>query len=663
MTATLSVSNGVITLTQTSGLTFHPGFGNGTATVVFDGTITDVNNALASVNYTSNVAFSGTDILTVTVNDNGNTGSGGPQQDSKTISISVGPVNHPPVNTVPGQQTVNEDTTLTFSSPINPISIADPENTGSNIYQVTLSVAHGALTLSSTAGLTFLTGDGTQDPTMTVQGTIAAINAALNGLQYLPSSNFNSLPPNGPDALVITTNDLGNSGPGGPLQTTSSVSISVNPVNDAPVITVNAPSPGGNTALEGQTFTFSGASSIVVSDVDAGTGNETVTLTVPAAQGTLSLPSHSGLSETGTQIPADSGSGSTPAWTNKTQMVFQGTLASINAALTSLVFTSVADFSGTATVTINVNDQGNTGSGGVLQATATSSVVYTDVNDAPTINPLQSSIAFLQSGSTQTFTNSSFFTGISVGSSFETAAGQRLTVSSLTFTNAALFATTPTSALNTAAFLAPNIPPATADLNFVIAANKSGSSTITVTLTDNGDTLNGGVNTVTKTITISVAPVNQPPSFGGFPATPLSATEDTSKQVTFSVADVDSNGASEQLTLSVSNGTLTVNTGVSSGVTPGQVSGQGTSTVVITAPIAAINTTLANATGLQYKGTQDFNNLRAINDLCTSIHCSPRGPATDWLQQSTIWATPVVLRKPPLRPSTSRWRRWMMPQR
>ncbi len=213
--------------------------------------------------------------MTVTVNDNGNTGSGGPQQDSKTISISVGPVNHPPVNTVPGQQTVNEDTTLTFSSPVNPISIADPENTGSNIYQVTLSVAHGALTLNGTAGLTFLTGNGTQDPTMTVQGTIAAINAALNGLQYLPSSNFNSLPPNGPDALVITTNDLGNSGPGGPLTDTSSVSIVVNPVNDAPVITVNAPSPGGNTALEGQTFTFSGASTIVVSDVDAGTGNET----------------------------------------------------------------------------------------------------------------------------------------------------------------------------------------------------------------------------------------------------------------------------------------------------------------------------------------------------------------------------------------------------
>ncbi len=37
--------------------------------------------------------------------------------------------------------------------------------------------------------------------------------------------------------------------------------------------------------------------------------------------------------------------------------------------------------------------------------------------------------------------------------------------------------------------------------------------------------------------------------------------------------------------------------------------------MVITAPINAINITLANSTGLQYKGNQDFNNLRAINDL------------------------------------------------
>ena len=279
--------------------------------------------------------------------------------------------------------------------------MADPESTGSNIYQVSLSVAHGVLTLSGTGGLTFLIGNGTQNSTMTFQGTIPNINAALNGMIYRGNLNFN-----GTDALVLTTNDLGNSCAGGPLQTTSSVAIIVNPVNDAPTVTVNAPS-GGNQALEGQSFTYSGASTIVVADVDAGdtaviSGNTTagklhVVLTVPAGTGTLTLVSHNNLTEVGTQAPLDTGTGSTAAWTSKTRMEFVGTVADINTALATLRLDTVADFSGNATITIAVDDQGNTGSGGTLSApTTTDTVFYTDVNDAPKITLAQSGFAFLQ---------------------------------------------------------------------------------------------------------------------------------------------------------------------------------------------------------------------------------------------------------------------------
>ena len=42
----------------------------------------------------------------------------------------------------------------------------------------------------------------------------------------------------------------------------------------------------------------------------------------------------------------------------------------------------------------------------------------------------------------------------------------------------------------------------------------SGSATITLTLQDNGGTANGGVDTSSpQTFTITVSPVNQPPSF------------------------------------------------------------------------------------------------------------------------------------------------------
>ena len=143
------------------------------------------------------------------------------------MGIIVTAVNEAPVNTVPGLQTTNEDT----AKAIFGLSISDPD-AGTNPVQVTLTVASGTLTLSSTAGLTFNAGaNGTSS--MTVTGTLANINAALNGLSFLPNLNFS-----GAATLTITTNDLGNTGSGGPLADTDTVAISITAVNDAPVNTV-----------------------------------------------------------------------------------------------------------------------------------------------------------------------------------------------------------------------------------------------------------------------------------------------------------------------------------------------------------------------------------------------------------------------------------------
>ena len=66
---------------------------------------------------------------------------------------------------------------------------------------------------------------------MTFRGTVAEVNAALSGLTYLGDANYN-----GPDTLQITTNDLSNTGDGGPLSDTDSIAITVIGVNDAPTI-------------------------------------------------------------------------------------------------------------------------------------------------------------------------------------------------------------------------------------------------------------------------------------------------------------------------------------------------------------------------------------------------------------------------------------------
>ncbi|MBX3680413.1 MAG: DUF4347 domain-containing protein, partial [Rhodocyclaceae bacterium] len=118
---------------------------------------------------------------------------------SMNVSVAAG---LPPANSVPGAQTTNEDLVKVFSSGNgNAISISDAD-AGSNPLEVTLTVTNGTLTLAGTAGLSFVSGDGTADATMTLRGTVASINTALNGLSYAPGANFN-----GGSTLTITTRD------------------------------------------------------------------------------------------------------------------------------------------------------------------------------------------------------------------------------------------------------------------------------------------------------------------------------------------------------------------------------------------------------------------------------------------------------------------------
>ena len=106
---------GTITLGTIAGLDFVSlgtlgvGAGDGSADTFmrFQGSSTDVNNALASLKYQN--AFNGAATITVTVSDQGNSGtdpgvSGGPndERDSETIFLNVTQVNTPPVNFVPG---------------------------------------------------------------------------------------------------------------------------------------------------------------------------------------------------------------------------------------------------------------------------------------------------------------------------------------------------------------------------------------------------------------------------------------------------------------------------------------------------------------------------------------------------------------------------------
>ncbi len=97
-------------------------------------------------------------------------------------------------------QSVDEDGTLTFSSGNgNAITVTD-ENAGTNSpFQIYLQVSNGTLTLSQTTGL-LIPGGANGSSFMTIQGTESDINAALQGMTYTPTGNYN-----GSDTLVVTT--------------------------------------------------------------------------------------------------------------------------------------------------------------------------------------------------------------------------------------------------------------------------------------------------------------------------------------------------------------------------------------------------------------------------------------------------------------------------
>src|SRR5262249_48252403 len=100
---------------------------------------------------------SGTASFSFKVEDNGGTANGAADPWSPaTMTANVSAVDDAPVNTVPGAQTINEDTTLVFSG-ARAISIADVDAAGA-AETVTLSVSHGTLTLGSISGLSFATG-------------------------------------------------------------------------------------------------------------------------------------------------------------------------------------------------------------------------------------------------------------------------------------------------------------------------------------------------------------------------------------------------------------------------------------------------------------------------------------------------------------------------
>ncbi|MFH1114214.1 MAG: cadherin-like domain-containing protein, partial [Pseudomonadota bacterium] len=383
---TLISNNGVMHLnTATVTPDYLEGTTNDSAYIRFTATLDEIDALLNGLKFTA--GSEGWANITVTCNDQGNTGVH-PQGyneglgDGDKIDIIVGNPDPPPsVNQAPTvaylpstNLAFNEDTTWTFSDAntwngsSTKISVSDPEfQVGVDDYYMAVKIRaiNGTVTLAYYEGneggydFSWLDGDGLNDGMVFFAGDQTALNAALNGMVFTPTANYN-----GPARVEVVVMDLGAEGVGviggipAPTMTGiglggKTVFMNINPVNDAPVNTI--PDPVTNPQSTGVdvdlVFDDLHGNRILMDDVDLdeGTGelrvglisNNGIMYLNPAAIGDLTF-----LEET------DNGSD---------YIRFTGTLEEVNAALDGLTFRPDTGYEGWANVTVTNNDMMNTG--------------------------------------------------------------------------------------------------------------------------------------------------------------------------------------------------------------------------------------------------------------------------------------------------------------
>ena len=261
-------------------------------------------------------------------------------------------------------------------------------------------------------------------------------------------------------------------------------------------------------------ITFTGGSGYVAAP--------TVTIALPPQ--TVNLTGISpGLGDTGQTVTIMAAS-------SNPQIIPTPTISYTNPATTgTLSFTPVLDATGSSLITVTVTDNA-----GLLSTQRTFTVNVISVNQAPTLSCHQQHHDHREFGAAVDRA-----LGITNG---DPNSGQSLTVTAAS-SNPALI---PNPAVTYTS------PSTTGTLTYTSAPNATGTAVVTVTVTDSGGTANGGVNSVSQTFTITVLPVNQPPTLNVIP-NPAAIFENSSTQNILLGGITAGPGQSETVTVSASS--------------------------------------------------------------------------------------------------------------
>ncbi|MEO6183336.1 MAG: Ig-like domain-containing protein, partial [Verrucomicrobiota bacterium] len=303
---------------------------------------------------------------------------------------------------------------------------------------------------TSTAPISFVISDAeTPGSGLAVSGVSSNTNlVSANGITFGGSDTNRTITltpvanQSGTTTITITVDD-------GTSTASSSFVLTVNSINDAPTL---------NSINDLAVNEDSGTGVVNLSAITSGATNEIQVLTITATSSNPSLIPNPTVTYTS---PNPNG---------------------------SISFAPLANTSGSATITVKVQDNGGTNFGGLDTFTRTFLVTVNPVNDPPTLNLLSPVTVEINSG-----TQIVSLTGITSGATNET---QVLTVTA-TSSNPALVPNP------TVTYTSPNTG---GSISFASLTNASGSATITVKVQDNGGTNLGGVDSVTQQFLFTAAP-------------------------------------------------------------------------------------------------------------------------------------------------------------
>ncbi len=581
-------------------------------------------------------AGSGAQTFTATLNDADGTANGGDQDTTANFTMTVG--NLPAIANLNGDSvtfTEGGGAAVIDSGGDATVTDADnPANFGGGNLTVTVSAnavaAEDILTLN-TAGTVALAGTTAGSNVSvggTVIGTLANSIAAGNNLvvnlnsfatlarvqtlvQAIAYNNASDAPTTTTRTVSVTLTDND-----GLTSATSSTSVSISAVNDAPVFTGLDGTP---TVNEQTAVVLDSNATVADAELDAlngGAGNYSgATLTLSrngganaedafSNSGTLGALTQGGnLTVGGTTIgTVTTNSGGTLLLTFNSS----ATRALVNSAIQQITYTNTSDTppaNAQINYVFNDGNSGSQGSGGAGSDSDNSvTVTITPVNDAPTATGIPASVTVTED----------VLSNIDLSAvSFADLDGNNLTVtltaSAGTFatpadgaavgagvTETLVNATTITLA-GSAADIATYLDTAT-NIRYTTAANAAGNNVATISVAAN----DGTVNPTLGTIQVNSTAVNDAPSATGGPAA-VTVTEDTLSNVDLSAitfSDVD--GDSLTVTLTASAGTFATpadGAGVGAGVTETLVNA---TTMTLVGSAADISTYLDTATNIRY---------------------------------------------------------------